>query len=97
MNAMRQKVDGLMDITAREAGSFYNPRGRTGLIAAGQGGAQDITDWDDTEITSVTAQLDYTVTKAWTVSAGYWYEKYDFKDAYRRLGLPSCRSRSSSY
>lgn len=82
VNAMRQKVDGLMDITAREAGSFYTP-GRTGLIAAGQGGAQDITDWDDTEITSVTAQLDYTVTKAWTVSAGYWYEKYDFKDAYQ--------------
>ena len=82
VNAMRQKVDGLMDITAREAGSFYTP-GRTGLIPAGQGGAQDITDWDDTELTTVTAQLDYMVTKAWTVSAGYWYEKYDFKDAYQ--------------
>ncbi|MBX7186999.1 MAG: MtrB/PioB family outer membrane beta-barrel protein [Vicinamibacteria bacterium] len=81
VNAMRQKVDGLMDITAREAGAFYTP-GRTTLIPAGQGGAADIDQWDDTELTSVQAQLDYTVAKAWTVSAGYWYEKYDFKDAY---------------
>ena len=79
--AMRQKVDGLMDITAREAGAFYTP-GRTGLIPAGQGGAADIGDWDDTKLTTVTAQLDYTVTSSWTLSAGYWYEKYDFKDAY---------------
>ena len=81
VNAMRQKVDGLMDITAREAGAFYTP-GRTTLIPAGQGGAADIDQWDDTELTSVQAQLDYIVAKAWTVSAGYWYEKYDFKDAY---------------
>lgn len=80
-NAMRQKVDGLMDITAREAGSFYTP-GRTTLVPAGTGGAQDIADWDDTELTTVTAQLDYMVAKAWTVSAGYLYEKYDFKDAF---------------
>jgi hypothetical protein len=82
INAMRQKVDGLMDITAREAGSFYTP-GRTGLIPAGQGGAADITDWDDTSLTTVTAQLDYHVATAWTVSAGYWYEKYEFADAYQ--------------
>ncbi|MBK5256921.1 MAG: MtrB/PioB family outer membrane beta-barrel protein [Vicinamibacteria bacterium] len=81
LNAMRQKVDGLMDITAREAGSFYTP-GRTTVVSAGTGGAADITDWDDTKLTSVTAQLDYVVATAWTVSAGYWYEKYDFKDAY---------------
>ena len=81
LNAMRQKVDGLMDITAREAGSFYTP-GRTTLIPAGTGGAQDIGDWDDTTLTTVTAQLDYAVAKAWTLSAGYLYEKYDFKDAY---------------
>lgn len=81
LNAMRQKVDGLMDITALESGAFYTP-GRTTLIAAGQGGAQDITDWDDTELTTVSAQLDYSVAKAWTLSAGYTYEKYDFKDAY---------------
>jgi hypothetical protein len=81
VNAMRQKVDGLMDITAREAGSFYTP-GRTTLIPAGQGGAADINDWDDTSMTSVSAQLDYTVATDWTLSAGYWYEKYEFKDAY---------------
>ncbi len=81
-NAMRQKVDGLMDITAREAGSFYTP-GRTTLIPAGQGGAADINDWDDTLLTTVNAQLDYVVAKDWTVSAGYWYEKYEFKDAYQ--------------
>jgi hypothetical protein len=81
LNAMRQKVDGLMDITAREAGSFYTP-GRTTLVSAGTGGAQDIVDWDDTTLTTVTAQLDYTPAKAWTLSAGYCYEKYDFKDAY---------------
>jgi len=81
VNVMRQKVDGLMDITAREAGSFYTP-GRTTLIPAGQGGAADINDWDDTTLTTVRAQLDYTMTKSWKLSAGYWYEKYDFKDAY---------------
>jgi hypothetical protein len=81
INAMRQKVDGLMDITANESGSFYNP-GRTTLIPAGQGGAADINDWDDTKLTTISAQLDYAVAKAWTLSAGYMYEKYDFKDAY---------------
>ncbi len=77
----RQKVDGLMDITAREAGSFYTP-GRTTLVPAGTGGAQDITDWDDSELTMFSAQLDYAVAKAWTLAAGYMYEKYDFTDAY---------------
>ena len=80
-NAMRQKVDGLMDITALESGSFYTP-GRTTLVPAGTGGAQDIGDWDDTTLTTVAAQLDYAVAKAWTLTAGYVYEKYEFKDAY---------------
>ena len=81
LNAMRQKVDGLMDITALESGSFYTP-GRTGLVPPGTGGAQDIGDWDDTTLTTFAARLDYTVAKAWTLAAGYVYEKYDFKDAY---------------
>jgi len=80
-NAMRQKVDGLMDITALESGSFYTP-GRTTLVPAGTGGAQDIGDWDDTTLTTIAAQLDYVVAKAWTLTAGYAYEKYEFKDAY---------------
>jgi hypothetical protein len=81
LNAVQQKVDGLMDITAREAGSFYTP-GRTTLIPSGRGGAADITDWDDTEVTSLSAQWDFAVMRGWTVSAGYMYEKYDFKDAF---------------
>jgi hypothetical protein len=80
-NAMRQKVNGLMDITALESGSFYTP-GRTGLIPAGSGGAADIGDWDDTTLTTVAAQFDYIVAKAWTLTAGYAYEKFEFKDAY---------------
>ncbi len=79
-NAVHQKVDGLADITAREAGSFYTP-GRTTLIPAGQGGAADITDWDDTEITTVSAQFDVTLGANWTFTTGYLYENYDFKDA----------------
>jgi hypothetical protein len=86
LTAMRQKVDGLMDITAREAGAFYTP-GRTTLIAPGQGGAADILDWDDTSLTTVTAELNYHVASNWTLAAGYWYEKYDFKDAYQSGAL----------
>ena len=81
LNGSRQKVDGLMDITAREAGTFYTP-GRTTLVPAGTGGAQDIVDWDDSELTMFSARLDYAVAKAWTLAAGYMYEKYDFRDAY---------------
>ena len=79
--ARQQKVDGLMDITARETGSFYTP-GRTTLVAAGTGGAQDINDWDDTTLTTAGLQLDRMVGKAWKLSLGYAYEKYDFADAY---------------
>ena len=80
-SATSQKVDGLADITALETGSFYNP-GRTTLIPTGQGGAGDITDWDDTEITTLNASYNYVVTKDWSLSTGYMFEKYDFKDAY---------------
>jgi hypothetical protein len=82
MNAMRQKVDGLMDITANETGTFYNP-GRTTVVPPGTGGAQDIDWWDDTTRTTFAAQLDYALAKAWTLSAGYVYEKYEFSDAYQ--------------
>ena len=79
--ASHQKVDGLMDITAREAGAFYTP-GRTTLVPAGTGGAADITDWDDTKLTTIRSQLDYDVKKDWTFSVGYMYEKYRFADAF---------------
>lgn len=76
-----QKVDGLMDITAREAGSFYTP-GRTGVVPAGTGGAQDITDFDDTEWTTAGADLACSVTKAVTFGVGYAYDKYSHADAF---------------
>lgn len=85
-DAMHQKVDGLMDITAREAGSFYTP-GRTTLILPGQGGAADIVDYDDTELTTVVANLDYNVATDWKISMGYWFEKYDFRDAFTQGSL----------
>ncbi|MBP1607414.1 MAG: hypothetical protein H6Q08_2788 [Acidobacteria bacterium] len=77
----RQEVDGLMDVTAREAGTFYTP-GRTTVIPPGTGGAQDITDFDDTELTTFITDLAYTFAKAWTWSVGYAYEKYDHADAF---------------
>jgi hypothetical protein len=68
--AQQQKVDGFLDITAREAGAFYTP-GRTTLIPPGQGGAADIGDYDDTKQTTVLADLRYTFAKAWSYSFGY--------------------------
>jgi predicted porin len=79
--AQYQKVDGFLDITAREAGSFYTP-GRTTLIPPGQGGAADISDYDDTEQTTVILDLAYNVAKSWALSVGYAYEKYSFADAF---------------
>jgi hypothetical protein len=76
-----QQIDGLMDITAREAGSFYTP-GRTTLIPAGQGGAADITDYDDTEWTTANVSLAYTYNTKLTFSVGYAYDKYTYTDAY---------------
>lgn len=76
--ARSQKVDGLMDVVAaNQAGSFY-----TGRALNGFGGTQPITDYDDTLLTTVSAQLDYAVAKAWKVGAGYMYEKYTFADAF---------------
>jgi len=80
VNATHQKVDGLIDITANETGTFYNP-GRTTLIPAGQGGAADIDEVDDTEITTINAQYNFAMSKEWTFSTGYMFEKYDYKDA----------------
>jgi hypothetical protein len=76
-----QAIDGLMDITAREAGSFYTP-GRTTLIPPGQGGAADITDYDDTEWTTANVSLAYTYNARLTFSAGYAYDKYTYTDAF---------------
>jgi len=77
----QQKVDGLWDITAREAGSFYTP-GRTTLIAAGQGGAADVTAYDDFKQTTAAVDLGYALAKAWTCSVGYAYDKFTTADAF---------------
>ena len=77
----QQKIDGLMDITALETGSFYTP-GRTTLIPPGQGGAADITDYDDTEWTTAHVTLAYTYNARVTLNVGYAYDKYTFADAY---------------
>ena len=79
--AQHQKIDGLLDVTAREAGAFYTP-GRTTLVAPGTGGAIDINDFDDTEWTTATADLAYTLTSSWTFSLGYVYDKYSHADAF---------------
>jgi hypothetical protein len=79
--AQQQKVDGFLDITAREAGSFYTP-GRTTLIPSGQGGAADINDYDDTKQTTAVLDLGYSLAKAWTWSVGYAFDKYTNADAF---------------
>jgi hypothetical protein len=85
--ARQQKVDGLMDVTAKESlapgatSNFYYP-GRTTLIPTGQGGAADIPAWDDTTITTFGMQIDYAIAKSWKLAGGYAYEKYDYVDPY---------------
>ncbi len=74
-NAQDQKLDGLMGITGDPGGSFA-------LARAAYGGIQDITGYDDTKLTSVSAQLRYSVAKAWDLSGGYAYQKYVFANDY---------------
>jgi hypothetical protein len=88
VNGLSQKVDGFMDITAPNAAGSFNTA-RAGFTPPG---AQDVNDWDDTQITTVNAQLDYTLTKTWSFGLGYMFEKYDYKDPYVVLNnelLPS--------
>ena len=77
----QQDVNGFLDITAREAGAFYTP-GRTTLIPPGQGGAADISDYDDMKQTTAVADVAYAFAKAWTFSVGYAYDKYTTADAF---------------
>lgn len=78
VNGSSQKVDGFMDITApNQLGSFNTQR--AGFSTPG---AIDVPGWDGTEITTLNAQLNYSVTKAWGLGAGYTFEKYDYKDPF---------------
>ncbi len=74
-NVQDQKLDALMAIAGDPGGSFA-------LARAAYGGIQDITGYDDTHLTSVSAQLRYSVAKAWDLSGGYAYQKYVFADDY---------------
>jgi len=87
----QQKIDGTMDITALESGSFYTP-GRTTLIPAGQGGAADITDYDDTKWTTANLSLVYTYNAKTSLSVGYAYDEYSFGDAYHASNNPFAQS-----
>jgi putative beta-barrel porin MtrB/PioB len=75
LNARRQKLDGLMDITGDPTGSFAVAR-------AAYGGIQDITDYSDTELTVAVLELDYEVGERLSFGIGYGYEKYEFADAF---------------
>ncbi len=78
--ARHQKVNGLMDITANESGAFYASRAT--VIPPGTGGAADITNFDDTQLTTVVADLAHPVGKGWTFNVGYAYDKYTVADAF---------------
>lgn len=75
LNARRQKLDGLMDVTG-------DPHGPFALARAAYGGIQDMNDYSDTELTAANLQLDYAVGKRLTFGLGYGYEKYHFTDAF---------------
>jgi hypothetical protein len=75
LNAMQQKLDGLMDITGNPLGSFA-------LARVAFGGIQDIGDYSDTKRTTASANLDYTAGEKLVVGVGYMYEKYFYADAY---------------
>ena len=87
----QQKIDGTMDITALESGSFYTP-GRTTLIPPGQGGAADIIDYDDTQWTTANVSLVYTYNTKTSLSVGYAYDKYTVADAYHASTSPFAQS-----
>ena len=74
-DARRQKLDGLMDITGDPAGSFNVAR-------AAYGGIQDIGNYSDTTLSTLNGEVTYDVTTTWGLRFGYWYEKYDFSDAF---------------
>jgi hypothetical protein len=80
-NVMDQNVNGFEDITANPTGTYA--LGRTAYPQyLNPADIWDINDWDDTHITTVTAQLDYNVNKSWKLTGGYWYEKYTYGDAW---------------
>jgi hypothetical protein len=75
LDARRQKLDGLMDISGDPSGSFS-------LARAAYGGIQDIGNYSDTTLDVVNGEVAYRMTTSWTMRLGYWYEQYRFSDAF---------------
>jgi hypothetical protein len=81
LSVMDQNTNGFEDI-ATNPGSTY-ALGRTAYPQyLNPADVWDINDWDDSHITTFVAQLDHNVGKSWTMTAGYWYEKYTMGDAW---------------
>lgn len=75
LDARRQRLDGLMDISGDPNGSFSVAR-------AAYGGIQDIGNYSDTTLDIVNPEVAYKMTASWTMRVGYWYERYRFSDAF---------------
>jgi hypothetical protein len=64
---MYYKTDGSVDFGAQLAQSSSYP--------------QNIANYDDAKRTALNLKGVYTINKSWTLTAGYAYEKYEYKDA----------------
>ena len=53
-----------------------------GLARAAYRGIQDINNYSDTTLSTVNGEVTFDVTATWALRLGYWYEKYDFSDAF---------------
>jgi hypothetical protein len=81
LSVMDQNTNGFEDITANATGTYA--LGRTAYPQyLNPADVWDVNDWDDSHITTFVAQLDHHVGTAWTLTAGYWYEKYTMGDAW---------------
>jgi hypothetical protein len=90
--AQHQKLDGFMDVVfmGTNPGTTWGTT-VTGSFLTGRatvGGLQPFGDWDDTQITTINAQLEWSVAKEWKIIAGYMHEKYTYSDPYTAGTLP---------
>lgn len=76
-----QKVDGNNDISSPPGGAPANAR-------AAVGGVAGIPMFDDTKLSTVSADLAYRATKQLVVGLGGWYQKYTLRDS-GTSGLPN--------
>jgi hypothetical protein len=74
LNGSYQEINGNNDL-------FTSPTGMPGAarVAVGRQ-AVDITNFDDTKMVGVNAELAYTFKKGLTVAAGGWFEDYELRD-----------------